>query len=66
MDVAFDDTFSVQCHYQNLVDKLSGSIRILAKVKLFLNAKALFNIYHAMFHSRLQYGLIAGAQHKIS
>ena len=37
---------------------LSRSIGILAKVKPFLNPIALLNLYYAIFHSHLQYGLI--------
>ena len=37
---------------------MSQSVGILAKVKPFLNTKALLNLYYAIFHSHLQYGLI--------
>ena len=50
----FYDTLFFQYHIQNLVKNLSRSVRILAKVKSFLNAKALLNLDYANFHSHLQ------------
>ena len=41
-----------------MIKRLSRSVGILAKVKPFLNTKALLNLCYAIFHSRLQYGLI--------
>ena len=37
---------------------LLQSVGILAKVKSFLNTKTLLNLYCAVFHLNLQYGLI--------
>ena len=34
------------------------SVGILAKIKPFLNTKALLHLYYAIFHCQLQYGLI--------
>ena len=41
-----------------MIKRLSRSVGILAKVKPFLNTKALLNLYYAIFHSHLQYVLI--------
>ena len=41
-----------------MLKRLSRSVGILAKVKPFLNTKALLNLYYAIFHLHLQYGLI--------
>ena len=58
LGVTFDESLSFGWHIKNLIKKLSRSVGILAKVKPFLNTKALLNLYHAIFHSHLQYGLI--------
>ena len=58
MGVTFDESLSFDCHIKNLIKRLSRSVGILAKVKPFLNSKALLNLYYAIFHSHLQYGLI--------
>ena len=54
----FDKSLSFDCHIKNLIKRLSRSVGILTKVKPFLNTKALLNLYCAIFHSHLQYGLI--------
>ena len=51
-------SLSFDCHIKNLIKRLSRSVGILAKIKPFLNTKALLNSYYAVFHSHLQYGLI--------
>ena len=58
LGVTFDESLSFDCHIKNLIKKLSRSVGILAKVKPFLNTKALLNLYYAIFHSHQQYGLI--------
>ena len=60
LSVTFDKYLSFDCHINNLIKKghCDQLIRILAKVKPFLNTKALLNLYYAIFHSHLQYGLI--------
>ena len=56
--VTFDESLSFACHIKNLIKRLSRSVEILAKVKPFLNTKALLNLSYGIFHSHLQYGLI--------
>ena len=56
--VTFDNFVSFDLHINNLAKKLSGSVIILAKLKPYLNSKALLSLYYATFHSHLQYGLI--------
>ena len=58
LGVTFDESPSFDCHIKNLIKRLSRSVGILAKVKSFLNTKALLNLYYAIFHLHLQYGLI--------
>ena len=58
LGVTFDEFLSFDCHIKNLIKRLSRSVGILAKVKPFLNTKALLNLYYSIFHSHLQYGLI--------
>ena len=56
----FNDTLSFRYHIQNLIKKIISSVGIFAKAKTVFNAnaKALLNLYYAIFHSDLQYGLI--------
>ena len=44
LGVTFDISLSCDCHIKNLIKKLSRPVRILAKVKTFLNTKALLNL----------------------
>ena len=56
--VLFDNCLSFKNHITLLEKKLSRAVGILAKIKPFLNRKALLNLYYAIFHSNLHYGLI--------
>ena len=56
--VTFDNSLSFKLHIDKLTKKLSRSVGILAKLKPYLNSKALLSLYYAIFHSHLQYGLI--------
>ena len=58
LGVTFDNRLSFEKHIHNLVKKLSKAVGILCKVKNFLNSQALLQLYYAIFHSHLQYGLI--------
>ena len=58
LGVTFDKSLSFDCPIKKLVTRLSRTVGILAKVKPFLNTKALLNLYYAIFHWHLQYGLI--------
>ena len=49
LGVTFDESLSFDCHIKNLIKRLSRSVGILAKVKPFLNTKALLNLYYAIF-----------------
>ena len=54
----FDNCLSFKNHIALLGKKLSRAVGILAKVKPFLNRKALLNFSYAIFHSNLRDGLI--------
>ena len=58
LGVTFAESLSFDCHIKNSIKRLSRLVGILSKVKPFLNSKALLNLYHAFFHSHLQYGSI--------
>ena len=58
LGVTFDISLSFKLHIDKLTKKLSRSVGILAKLKPYLNSKALLSLYYAIFHSHLQYGLI--------
>ena len=42
-----------------LTKKLSRAVGVLSKVKLFLNKSSLLSLYYGIFHSHLQYGILA-------
>ena len=58
LGVTFDNSLSFVLHINNSAKKLSRSIGILAKLKSYLNTKALLSLFYAIFHSHLQYGVI--------
>ena len=41
-----------------MINKLSWSVGILVKVKPFLLTAAMLTLYHAIFQSHLQYGVL--------
>ena len=42
-----------------LTKKLSRAVGILCKLQPFLNKTILLNLYYALFHFHIQYGLLA-------
>ena len=50
---------SFNAHIDTLSKKLSRAVGILCKLQLFLNKTTLLNLYYALFHSHIQYGLLA-------
>ena len=59
LGATFDKNLNFDCHVHNLEKKLSRSVGILANVKPFLNSKTLLQLYYAIFHSHLKYGILA-------
>ena len=59
LGVTFDKNLGFDCHIYNLEKKSSRSVGILAKVKPFLNSQTLLQLYYAIFHSHLKYGILA-------
>ena len=51
LDVAIDHCLSFDLLIKNLINKLSRSARILAKVKPVLSTAAMLTLYHATFQS---------------
>ena len=51
LGVAIDHCLSFDLHIKNLINKLSRSARILAKVKPFLSTAAMLTLYHTTFQS---------------
>ena len=56
LGVTIDHCLSFDLHIKNLINKLSRSVGILAKVKPFLSTAAMLTLYHEIFQSHLQYG----------
>ena len=54
LGVTFDNCLSFKTHINTLEKTLSRAVGILAKVKPFLNKKAMLLLYYAIFHSHLQ------------
>ena len=53
-----DKDLSFLSHIKKLENKLSKSVGISNKVKPFLNASTLLQLYYSTFHSYLQYSII--------
>ena len=53
-----DDGLSFKTHI-NMLTKISRAVGVLSKVKLFLNKSSLLSLYYGIFHSHLQYGILA-------
>ena len=59
LGVVLDDGILFKTHIYMLTKKLSRAVRVLSKVKLFLNKSSLLSLYYRIFHSHLQYGILA-------
>ena len=58
LGIVVDKDLSFLYHIKKLVNKLSKSVGILNKVKPFLNAFTLLQLYYSIFHSYFRYGII--------
>ena len=58
LGVTIDHCLSFDLHVKKLINKLSRSVGILAKVKPFSSTAAMLTLYHAIFQSHLQYGAL--------
>ena len=58
LGINLDDKLSFQPHIKLLEGKLSQSLGILRKVKLFSSTSCVLQLYHSFFHSHLQYGIL--------
>ena len=59
LGITLDNQFSLNTPLDMLTKKLSRAFGILCKLKSFLNKTTLINVYYALFHSHIQYGLLA-------
>ena len=59
LGLIFDNSLSFEPHINNLARKLSKAVRILLKVKVYLNTSVLCSLYYALFHCHIPYGIIA-------
>ena len=57
--VVLNDCLSFKIHINKLAKKLFTALGVIFKVKLLLNKSLLLGLYHAIFHSHLQYGILA-------
>ena len=58
LGVTIDHCLSFDLSIKNLIKKLSRSVGILAKIKPFLSTAAMLTLFHAIFQSHLQYGVL--------
>ena len=58
LGIILDDQLSFNAHIDMLTKKLSRAVGSLCKLQSFLNKTRLLDLYYALFHSRIQYGLI--------
>ena len=59
LGVVLDDGLSFKTHIYVLTKKLFRAVGILSKVKLFLYKSSLLSLYYPIFHSHLQYKILA-------
>ena len=59
LGVVLDDGLSFKTHINMLTKRLSRAVGVLSKVKLFPNKSSLLSLYYGIFHSHLQYGILA-------
>ena len=57
LGILIDDKLTFKSHIHHLESKLSQSVGIIARLKYFLPSSALINLYFALIHSHLLYGL---------
>ena len=58
LGLIFDNFLSFEPHINNLARKLFKAVRILLKVKVYLNTSVLCSLYYALFHCHIPYGII--------
>lgn len=59
LGICFDDKLKWQDHIDGIIVKLSRAVGIMYKLKFFVPAPALRSVYYSLFHSYIQYGLLA-------
>ena len=59
LGIVLDHQLSFNAHIDMLTKKLSKSVGILCILQSFLNKATLLNLYYALFHTNIQYGLLA-------
>ena len=57
--VVLDDGLTFKTHINVLTKKLSRAVGVFSKVELFLKKSSLLSLYYGIFHSHLQYGILA-------
>ena len=57
LGILIDDKLIFKSHIHHLESKLSRSVGIIARLKYFLPSSALINLYFALIHTHLMYGL---------
>ena len=58
LGIILDDKLNFKEQYERLLQKLTDAVNALIQIRLTLNYRAKMNIYHALFHSHLQYGAL--------
>nr|CAI5835441.1 unnamed protein product [Callosobruchus analis] len=58
LGVYIDSSLNWCCHIDKLCAKISSQIFLLRRLKHILNTELLINLYFALIHSNLNYGII--------
>ena len=58
LGITIDNKLTFKSHILNLRQKLSRAVGIICKLKPYLSTSALLQLYYAIFHSHLHYGLL--------
>ena len=59
LEIILNNQLSFNAHIDMLTKKLSRAAGILCKLQSFLNKTTLLNLYYGLFHSNIEYGLLA-------
>ena len=55
LGVTIDDKLTWKCHRENISRKISKSVAIIYKLKLFVNNKTLLDLYYSLIYTYMTY-----------
>ena len=63
LGILFDESLTWKCHINMVTNKISKVIGILNRLRHVFQQNALLSIYHSLFASHLNYGLLLWGTH---